>query len=100
MTQEVSLIVLIEVQAGQREKQIGIYNKLAPLVLAEPGCLQYELKAVEGKSSQFVLLEKWESREALSAHDVTEHMLEADALNPSFREKPATVMKLNSLDSE
>ena len=100
MAQEISLIVLIEVQAGQREKQIDIYKKLAPLVLAELGCLQYELKAVEGNNSQFVLLEKWESNEALSAHDVTEHMIEADALTPSFREKPATVIKLNGIDSD
>jgi len=98
MTQNISLIVLIEVQEGQREKQIAIYKKLAPVVLAEPGCLQYELKGIEGNNNQFALLETWESSEALSAHDVTPHMIEADALNPSFRTKPATVIKLSSID--
>lgn len=66
--------------------------------MAEPGCLQYDLKAVDGNNNQFVLLEAWESKEALSAHDITEHMIEADALNPSFREKPATVIMLNNID--
>ena len=35
MTQQISLVVHIEVQKGQREKQINIYRKLAPIVLTE-----------------------------------------------------------------
>jgi len=94
MPKEISLLVLIEVKPRLRDKQIDVYKELAPLVLAEKGCLQYELKAVENKENEFVLLEKWESIEALSAHDVTEHMIEADASNSSYRAKPATVVKL------
>lgn len=97
MSQKISLIILIEVKEGQREKQISAYKKLAPIVLAEPGCLQYELNAVNGNNNEFVLLETWETKEALSAHDITEHMIEADALSPSFRKRPATVMLLNKI---
>ncbi len=49
------------------------------------------------KENEFVLLEKWESIEALSAHDVTEHMIEADASSSAYRAKPATVIKLFNL---
>ena len=47
-------MILIEVQTGQADQQIALYNKLKPLVLAEPGCLQYEMSRVTGSEVQFV----------------------------------------------
>ncbi len=61
---------------------------------AEPGCLQYDLHAVDGDADRFVRLERRASPAALAAHDVTPHMIAADARNPSFRAGPATVWKL------
>ena len=97
MSQEVSVIVLIEVQPGKRKEQIEAFNKLSPQVLAEDGCLQYELKQNNNSENQFVLLEKWESEEALSAHDKTAHMVASDEKNSSFRAKPATVLMLSNI---
>ena len=97
MTQEVNLVILIEVQLGKSEEQINLYNKIKPLVLAERGCLQYELSKVSGSAVKFVLLERWESEEALAAHDVTPHMIEADAISPSFRSGPVSVLELNNV---
>lgn len=97
MTQEVSLMVLIETQPGKGQEQVRAYERLAPLVLAEPGCLQYELKKVVGNDCMFVLVERWASADALAAHDRTPHMIAADALSPTFRARPATVLQLASL---
>jgi len=97
MSQEVSVIVLIEVQSGKREEQILAFNELSPQVLAEDGCLQYELKQNIDNKNHFVLLEKWESEEALSAHDKTPHMVASDEKNSSFRAKPATVLMLSNI---
>ncbi len=41
MSEEISVVVLIEVIPGQREAQINAFKKVEPLVLAEEGCLQY-----------------------------------------------------------
>jgi len=94
MENTVQLMVLIDVQEGKAQEQIDAYNALKPLVLAEPGCLQYQLQQVVDKPEQFILLEQWESTAALAAHDVTPHMVAADAHSPSFRAKPATVVSL------
>ncbi|WP_375724042.1 antibiotic biosynthesis monooxygenase [Arcobacter sp. KX21116] len=93
MNSEISLIIDIVVKDGLRDKQIEAFKKLAPLVLKEEGCLQYELKEVEDDKNRFIILEKWASNEALLAHDETAHMIEADSKSPLFREK-TTVLKL------
>lgn len=91
----VHLLVLIEVQPGQRQQQLQAFEKLKPLVLAEPGCLQYDLFADATDDNKFVLVEQWANQAALDAHDQTAHMVEADRLNPSFRAKPAVVVKMH-----
>jgi quinol monooxygenase YgiN len=94
----VNLLVLIEVQPGKRQQQIQVYEKLKPLVLAELGCLQYDMFADAIDENKFVLIEHWASQDALDAHDLAPHMVEADRLNPSFRAKPSVVIKMNRVD--
>jgi len=93
----VHLLVLIEVQPGKRQQQLEAYQRLKPLVLAEPGCLQYDLFADASNENKFVLVEHWASQAALDAHDLAPHMVEADRLNPSFRAKPSVVVKMNQV---
>ncbi len=92
---EVNLLVLIEVQPGKRDLQIEAFEQLRPLVLAEPGCIQYELFSDAGDENRFILVEKWASEEALAVHGKTGHMLAAGARNPSFRARPASVIKMS-----
>jgi quinol monooxygenase YgiN len=94
MNQALSLLVYIEVQDGKAQEQIDAFRQLAPLVLAEDGCLQYELKQVEGSSNNFILIERWLSEKALASHDNTPHMIEADTNNKNFRAKPAKLVRL------
>lgn len=81
---------------GKGREQIAAYEKLAPIVRAEPGCLQYDLHAVVGDEDRFILIERWASTEALAAHDVTPHMIAADAHSPTFRAAPAQVLQLTT----
>jgi quinol monooxygenase YgiN len=92
--EEVNLIVMIEVMPGKRDIQLAAYKELKPLVLAEPGCLQYELFSDSVNENKFVLIEKWASQNTLDAHDQAEHMVAADAHSPTFRAKPATVIRM------
>ncbi|WP_248805554.1 putative quinol monooxygenase [Pseudomonas sp. MWU13-2100] len=94
MSSEVKLVVLISTQVGRGQAQIDAFEKLAPLVRNEEGCLQYDLHRVAGNDDQFVLMERWASTSALAAHDLTPHMIAAGTHNPTFRAGPATVLHL------
>ncbi|WP_458687610.1 putative quinol monooxygenase [Nocardia tengchongensis] len=91
----VRLLIMITTQPGLGHRQVEAFERLAPTVRAEPGCLQYDLHRVADNPDHFVLLEEWASREALAAHDVAPHMIEAGAANPSFRAAPAQVLELS-----
>lgn len=93
--QAIDLLVFIDVQPGKRQAQLDAFGCLAPLVLAEPGCLRYELLADAEDEHKFVIVERWASEAALTAHESSAHMLAADAGNAAFRAKPATVLKLH-----
>ncbi|AUG81471.1 antibiotic biosynthesis monooxygenase [Kitasatospora sp. MMS16-BH015] len=92
--QPVRLVILITTQPGRGPEQVAAYERLAPLVRAEEGCLQYDLHQVSGSAERFVLIERWASEEALAAHDLTPHMIAADAASPAFRAGPAEVIRL------
>lgn len=94
MSDEVRLVVMINTQPGKGAEQLAAFAKLAPLVRAEHGCLHYDLHPVVGNPDSFVLIEKWASKDALAAHHVAVHMVEAARHNPSFRAGPATVLLL------
>jgi quinol monooxygenase YgiN len=98
MPKEISLVILIETKPGRAREQIQAFKHLQPLVLAEKGCLQYELHRVTGEENKFFLIENWASQEDLTAHDQTAHMVTADAHSPSFRAKPAIVFGLEKVD--
>ncbi len=70
------------------------FEKLAPLVREEDGCIQYDLHPVEGQADQFILLERWASKSALEAHAASEHMAAAAKHNATFRAGPSTVLHL------
>lgn len=92
--QAIDLLVFIDVQPGKRQAQLEAFARLEPQVLAEPGCLRYELLADVADEHKFVIVERWASEAALTAHENSAHMLASDAGNAAFRAKPATVLKL------
>ncbi|GAA0425156.1 hypothetical protein GCM10009133_37120 [Cocleimonas flava] len=97
MSEELSVVVLIEVLPGKREEQIKAFKKVEPLVLAEDGCLQYEMKADQDNENRFIMIERWSSAAALAAHAVSPHMVEAGKSNHLFRAKPAEIIKLSDI---
>jgi len=97
MNDEVMLVILIQTKPGRGSEQLAAYKELAPLVRAEQGCIQYDLHPVSGDDDRFVLIERWTSKEALATHDLTSHMIAADAHSPTFRAGPATVMHIGSM---
>ncbi|MFJ5547368.1 putative quinol monooxygenase [Streptomyces sp. NPDC093225] len=94
MAETVQLVIVIRTLPGRGAEQVAAFERLAPVVRAEEGCLQYDMHRVGGDPDGFVLIERWASQEALDAHDATPHMVEADAASPAFRAGPAQVLRL------
>ena len=79
----IHVIATISVRPGRRNALIAEYRRLVPLVLAEAGCIAYgpTVDIASGLAVQpavrenvLVIVEKWESLEALKAHTQAPHM--------------------------
>ena len=65
-----------------------------PKVHAEPGC---ELYAVHEGKGQFVMVERWESRDALTAHGSAEALTTLGALLAGKLDGPPDVRRLTAV---
>ena len=79
----VHVIAVITAKAGQREKILQAFRANVPNVHAEQGCIEYGA-AVDADLAlpfqtkwgpeTFVVIEKWDTLEALNAHAAAPHM--------------------------
>jgi quinol monooxygenase YgiN len=77
-------VVIITTKPGRREEVLALFRENVPNVRAEDGCIEYEAhvdaasvgpyQAMLGPDT-FVVLESWESPEALNAHVSAPHMV-------------------------
>ena len=77
------VIATIELNPGTRDAFLAEFRKIVPLVLAEPGCIDYgptidaatdlERHARVGDDT-VVIVEKWTTLDALKAHLAAPHM--------------------------
>ena len=79
----VHVIAVITAKPGQRESVLTHFRANVPAVRAEKGCIEYgaavdldpALKFQTGYGPDtFVVVEKWESMDALKAHGAAPHM--------------------------
>ena len=94
MSNMVGVVVHIRVKPGRGAEQLALFAAIAPLVREEEGCLVYDLHPVVGDADAFVILEWWESADALAAHGRAPHMIEAGKRSPAFREGPAEITRI------
>ena len=86
----IHVIAMITAQPGQRSKILEVFNTITGAVHAEAGCIEYTA-TVDAKdmppstgsmgSDTFVVVEKWESMDALKAHAAAPHMVAYGAAN-------------------
>lgn len=79
----IHVIAVITAKPGQRAAVLDAFRANVPAVRAEKGCIEYgaaidaepapPVQAKYGADS-FVVIEKWESLEALKAHAAAPHM--------------------------
>jgi quinol monooxygenase YgiN len=79
----IHVLAIITAKPGMRESILGAFRGNMPAVHAEKGCIEYGPAIdAEGAGSiqtklgpdSFVVVEKWESLEALKAHAASPHM--------------------------
>ena len=79
----IHVIAIITAKPGQRAKILEHFEANVPNVLAEKGCIEYgaALDAQNAPAFQtkwgpdtFLVVEKWESMDALKAHAAAPHM--------------------------
>jgi quinol monooxygenase YgiN len=81
----IHVVASIQVKPGKRADFLTEFHRIVPLVHAEAGCLEYgpTVDVATGLAAQgtlrdnvAVIIEKWESVEALRAHLQAPHMAE------------------------
>jgi quinol monooxygenase YgiN len=77
----------------------AIFAALTEKTLQEPGCLLYDL-VVEDDSDHWLMLEKWESREAWDAHMQTDHVKQNQIDTPLISSKPTRLRFLTPAGSQ
>jgi quinol monooxygenase YgiN len=79
----IHVVAVITAKPGQREKILQAFHANIPAVKAEKGCIEYG-PAVDAENAlafqtkvgpeTFLVVEKWESMDALKAHAAAPHM--------------------------
>jgi quinol monooxygenase YgiN len=81
----IHVLAMITTAPGLRDEVLEAFNANVPAVKAEDGCIEYgaaiDTEKVAGFQTalgedSFVVIEKWESFDALKAHAASPHMAE------------------------
>jgi quinol monooxygenase YgiN len=79
----IHVVAVITAKPGMREQILGAFRANMPAVHAEQGCIEYgpatDAEGAGGFQTKFgpntfVVIEKWQSLEALKAHGASLHM--------------------------
>ena len=94
----IHVIAVITAKPGMRDAILQAFRANVPAVRAEKGCIEYgaaldaepalPIQTQWGPES-FVVIEKWESVDALKAHGAAPHMKEYSAKTKDLTEKRA-----------
>jgi quinol monooxygenase YgiN len=89
----IHVIAVITAKPGQREQILALFRANVPAVRAEQGCIEYGA-AVDAENAlpfqtkwgpdTFLVVEKWQSMEALKAHAAAPHMAAYGASTKAF----------------
>jgi len=88
---QISVIVEENIKEGQKDAFVAHMREMIRLTKEEDGCIAYDLyESIEG-TGEIVLVELWESKEALDAHLQTDHFKELFPASEVFKAGPPKV---------
>jgi quinol monooxygenase YgiN len=73
---QVQLIARHSIQRGREQEVLSLLSEFIEAARAEPGNLAFDAYRKIGDGRNYVLLERYASREALAAHRETPHFVE------------------------
>lgn len=73
---EVIVIATVSPKPGQEAAVRDAFLAAIPKVHGEPGCGKYALHEATGDGTDFVMIERWESMDALGVHSKAEALAE------------------------
>ncbi len=95
MSQEVVVTAVFHSVPGERAALEAVLKSVIQDVHEEPGCLLYALH--EADEDTLVLIEKWESRELLAAHQRADAVARLNAEAAGLLQSPPEVMTMSAL---
>ena len=88
---QISVIVEENIKEGQKDAYIAHMSEMIRLTKEEDGCIAYDLyESIDG-SGEIVMVELWESKEALDAHIQSDHFKELVPAAEVFQEEPPKI---------
>lgn len=78
-------------KADKLERLLELSKEMVEATVKEEGCISYELFQDIKDASSLVIVEEWESEEALSRHMSSEHFKRLIPQMNELREKPSEV---------
>lgn len=71
---EIFVLAFARAKEDSAEQLEKAFRAAMPPTHAEPGCLKYALQRSRENKNEFVMVEKWSSKEALDKHLQTPHI--------------------------
>ena len=98
MRQDVRIVAIVESKPGSEDEVEAAIRAVVGPSRQDPGCHSYVATRESGQEGRFIFVEHWESLEALSAHEKTEHFkILEKTLGPLLAE-PLKIHLLTELD--
>ncbi|MFC7304543.1 putative quinol monooxygenase [Streptomyces monticola] len=91
------VIATMIAKPGQEDLVEKTLREAAAEVHAEPGCARWALHRRTGSAGHFVMVEKWESKEALAAHGKAPALAGIGRVLKDALEGPADVVVYDAL---
>ncbi|MDL2220038.1 antibiotic biosynthesis monooxygenase [Ruminococcaceae bacterium OttesenSCG-928-O06] len=86
------------VKAEDVDKAVPIFKELAQKSRAEDGCISYDLFVDKRDAGHIVIIEGWETKEALKAHGESAHFAALTGQIRPFAAKEGYMTVMNALD--
>ncbi|MCW0214899.1 MAG: antibiotic biosynthesis monooxygenase [Pseudonocardia sp.] len=93
----VIVVATIKPKPGQEQEVLEALQSSIPLVHKEPGCEKYALHQGLGDSTDLVMIERWESAEALKEHGSATALAELGKALKGKLAGPPEVVRLASV---
>ena len=93
----ITVLAFAEAKENCAERLEKAFRAAVPATHREPGCLKYALQRSQENKNEFVMVEKWRSKEDLDIHLKTPHIQLLFKQLPDLLAAPIRIQVLDSI---